>query len=120
MVVSTKQDKKMNIKRRTRRGGRRPGTWTDGLTADKIRGWRESSKLSRATLANLMDVSPTSIQNWETGTAIPTARYQKALRELMDGTPLASNANTNLSLAAKDVGDAIGRFLTLLVATMKG
>jgi DNA-binding transcriptional regulator YiaG len=65
-----------------RRGGRQPGKWelVDPL---EFRRWRDQNKLSRARLAGLMGVSSTSIQNWETGNAVPSPRYQERLAELM-------------------------------------
>lgn len=75
---------------RKRRGGRQPGKWelVDPL---EFRRWRDQNKLSRARLAGLMGVSSTSIQNWETGNAVPSRRYQERLAELMkDPTAVAA------------------------------
>jgi transcriptional regulator with XRE-family HTH domain len=67
---------------RKRRGGRRPGSW-DLVDPDEFKGWRQEQRLSRARLASALGVSSTSIQNWETGNAIPSRRYQERLAELM-------------------------------------
>lgn len=65
-----------------RRGGRKPGAWTL-LTPEALRGWREKHKMSRAEVANTLGVSPTSIQNWETGRAVATAKMQQKLAVLL-------------------------------------
>lgn len=70
------------------RGGRKPGQWLH-LEQDQLKAYRKDAKLSRARLAELLDVSSTSIQNWETGRSVPVKRYQERLVELMTGTPPA-------------------------------
>jgi ribosome-binding protein aMBF1 (putative translation factor) len=47
-------------------------------------------RLSRARLAALLSVSGTSIQNWETGHAVPSRKYQERLADLMKSPNLAS------------------------------
>jgi transcriptional regulator with XRE-family HTH domain len=68
------------------RGGRPPGKWelVDPL---EFRTWRQQQRLSRARLASLLDVSATSIQNWDTGNAVPSRKYQERLAELMKRPP---------------------------------
>lgn len=66
------------------RGGRKPGQWVH-LQKDQVAQYRKDAKLSRTKLADLLDVSPTSIQNWETGRSIPVKRFQQRLVELMSG-----------------------------------
>jgi DNA-binding transcriptional regulator YiaG len=65
-----------------RGGGRKPGSWTL-VTPDALRGWREKNKLSRGSVATTMGVSSTSIQNWETGRSVATAKLQQRLADLM-------------------------------------
>ena len=67
---------------KSKRGGRKPGAWTLLKPTDLI-GFREKNKISRARLAGALGVSSTSIQNWETGNAVPTDKSQLA------DTPLA-------------------------------
>lgn len=73
---------------RKQRGGRKPGKWelVDPL---EFRRWREVQRLSRARLAALLSVSGTSIQNWETGHAVPSRKYQERLADLMKSPNLA-------------------------------
>lgn len=71
-----------------RRGGRRPGSWTL-LTPESLRTWRGASGMSRAALASMLEVSSTSVQNWETGNAVATTKMQQRLAELMKA-PLAA------------------------------
>lgn len=75
---------------RAKRGGRSPGQWVD-LTREQVLAFRKSAKLSRAKLAELLGVSSTSIQNWETGRAVPLRRYQQQLVELMRSGPPSSS-----------------------------
>lgn len=76
--------RKRSARRKTgsRRGGRKPGAWTL-LTPEALRGWREKNKMSRANVASSLGVSSTSIQNWETGHAVATAKMQQKLADLM-------------------------------------
>lgn len=73
---------KKKVRGAKRRGGRKPGTWTL-LTPESLRAWRGASGMSRAALASMLDVSSTSVQNWETGHAVATAKMQQRLAELM-------------------------------------
>lgn len=66
------------------RGGRTPGQWTL-LQKDDLSGFRKTQKLSRSALSNLLGVSSTSIQNWETGRSVPLTRFQQQLVDLMKG-----------------------------------
>lgn len=70
--------------RAVRHGGRKPGTWQFGLTAEKIRAWRTQHSVSRKVLAQRLGVSSTSIQNWENGIC-PIRRTQQSLAEIMEG-----------------------------------
>lgn len=86
-----------------RRGGRQPGKWelVDPL---EFRRWRDQQKLSRARVASLLGVSSTSVQNWETGNAVPSRRYQERLAELMKD-PSAATAPTARRAAGVGGGD---------------
>jgi len=66
---------------RRRGGGRKKGEWRL-LRPEQLVEYRENNKISRASLAGMMGVSSTSIQNWETGT-VPTLRYQQRLAEII-------------------------------------
>ncbi len=66
----------------SRRGGRKPGAWTL-ITPQALRGWRESQKMSRAGVASALDVSSTSVQNWEMGAAVATPKMQQRLADLI-------------------------------------
>lgn len=89
---------------RKRRGGRKPGKWelVDPL---EFRRWREVQRLSRARLASLLSVSGTSIQNWETGHAVPSRRYQERLAELMKSPNLINAASGARPAPRGDGGD---------------
>ena len=73
------------------RGGRRPGTWTL-ITPESLRAWREKNGVSRASVATMLGVSSTSVQNWETGHAIATTKTQQRLAELTSGAPAGAQA----------------------------
>jgi DNA-binding transcriptional regulator YiaG len=74
----------MAKKKTGRRGGRTPGQWVH-LTKDGLRQWRKDAKISRGKLSEMMGVSSTSVQNWETGRSVPMKRYQMMLADLMKG-----------------------------------
>lgn len=75
-------------KKSGRRGGRTPGQWIH-LTRDGLRSWRKDAKISRGKLSEMMGVSSTSVQNWETGRSVPMKRYQMMLADLMKGSASA-------------------------------
>lgn len=70
-----------------RRGGRKPGVWKL-LTPEKLKAYREEHKISRVRLAQMLGVSSTSVQNWETGT-VATLKIQQRLAELIAAGPAA-------------------------------
>ncbi len=72
-----------------RRGGRKKGEWIL-LTSDSLGRYRKAANLSRAKLAEIMDVSSTTIQNWESGKAVPTKKSQARLADLIQGGPPAA------------------------------
>lgn len=63
---------------RQQRGGRSPGHW-ELVQPDELRRFREEQRLSRAKLANLVGVSATSVQNWESG-RVASLKIQRRLR----------------------------------------
>jgi DNA-binding transcriptional regulator YiaG len=89
---------------RKRRGGRKPGKWelVDPL---EFRRWREVQRLSRARLASLLSVSGTSIQNWETGHAVPSRKYQERLAELMKSPGMINLGGGGRPTSRSDAGD---------------
>lgn len=94
-------------------GGRKRGTWD--VTPEAFEEWRRGQKLSRARLAKVLGVSSTSVQNWGTGTAVPSARYQEAIARLM-AEGVAGGAAVpagDLEAAARDFGVALGRLVAL-------
>lgn len=66
-----------------RRGGRKPGAWKDGLSAETLRAFRKDYGVSRAVAARLLSVSATTIQNWELESVIPTMKSQEVLEQLV-------------------------------------
>jgi DNA-binding XRE family transcriptional regulator len=100
---------------RKRRGGRKPGTWS--LEPQAFWDWRVGAKLSRATVGKLLRVSPTSVQNWESGHATPSTKHQLAIAQLMasprGGTAVRAGSN-DLEDAGRELGAALGRFLAAL------
>ncbi|MCO5170201.1 MAG: helix-turn-helix domain-containing protein [Planctomycetes bacterium] len=70
-----------------RRGGRKPGEWKL-ITPEQLKDYRSEHKISRARLAQMLGVSSTSVQNWETGT-VASMRIQQRLSELIAAGPTA-------------------------------
>lgn len=107
------------------RVGRQPGAWGDGLSSDVVRSFRETGAVSRARLAGLLGVSSTTIQNWETGLAVPDPKNQAKLREVIKAgvpaaTAMAATANAKAAVATglvdAAVGEATGKIVTGYVA----
>jgi DNA-binding transcriptional regulator YiaG len=71
------------------RGGRKKGEWKL-LTKDQLMTFRKDQRISRARLAELMGVSSTSIQNWETNT-VPTMKAQQKLAQLINNPTVVSD-----------------------------
>jgi DNA-binding XRE family transcriptional regulator len=100
---------------RRRRGGRVRGSWDVAPAAFKA--WRQGQSISRARFAKLLGVSSTSVQNWETGNAVPSPQFQAAIARFMKdgvGTQGGSVGAPGLEAATRDLGAAIGRFLVAL------
>jgi DNA-binding transcriptional regulator YiaG len=70
-----------------RRGGRKPGEWKL-VMPEQLRDYRSQHKISRARLAQMLGVSSTSVQNWETGT-VASMKIQQRLAELIAAGPAA-------------------------------
>jgi len=51
------------------------------MTGDALRGWRESRELSRPALAELLDVHPRTLENYERGTR-PRHRLEGSIPKL--------------------------------------
>jgi DNA-binding transcriptional regulator YiaG len=75
-----------------RRPGRQKGEWRL-VTPEKIREFRTSNKLSRATMSKVLGVSSTTIQNWETNLVVATNKAQSRLAELMAKPSLLHSFN---------------------------
>lgn len=83
-----------------RRGGRKKGEWVL-LTSDSLGQYRKGAHLSRAKLAEILDVSATTIQNWESGKAVPTKKSQARLADLIkSGSPTAAAGNGTVTRSA--------------------
>ena len=76
-----------DVSARRRRGGRKPGEWKL-VTPEQLREYRSVNKISRARLAQMLGVSSTSVQNWETGT-VASMKIQQRLAELIAAGPAA-------------------------------
>lgn len=87
-------------KAKGRRGGRKKGEWVL-LTSDSLRQYRKGAHISRAKLAEILDVSATTIQNWESGKAVPTKKSQARLADLVkSGHPAATHGNGAVAKSA--------------------
>ena len=99
------------------RGGRKPGKWTL-LTDASFRAFRKEAGLSRSRLSELLGVSSTSIQNWETGRSVPLTRYQHQIVELMKGgAPRSAPPARNRLRPARMNGSAVVSHDTCLTVT---
>ncbi len=107
--------------KKARRGGRKPGKWelVDPL---EFRRWREQQRISRARLATMLDVSATSIQNWEVGHAVPSRPHQERLAELMKSPgasvagaaprrPLGLPADADAQAVVDATGDIVAAYV---------
>lgn len=56
------------------------------VTPEQLREYRASHRISRARLAQMLGVSSTSVQNWETGT-VASFKIQRRLAELFATGP---------------------------------
>lgn len=81
------QDGGVAVLDKRRRGGRKPGEWKL-ITPEQLRDYRSEHRISRARLAQMLGVSSTSVQNWETGT-VASMRIQQRLAELIAAGPSA-------------------------------
>ncbi|MCW8138565.1 MAG: helix-turn-helix transcriptional regulator [Planctomycetota bacterium] len=58
------------------------------LTPEKLKAYRAENRISRARLAELLGVSSTSVQNWETNT-VASMKIQERLAQLIAAGPAA-------------------------------
>jgi len=72
--------------------------------------------MSRSGVAKALGVSSTSIQNWETGHAVATAKVQQRLADLMSA-PATSSPTPTASAAAAAPGPAVNGNPTLIQST---
>lgn len=86
-VRKAAQDGGVAVADKRRRGGRKPGEWKL-ITPEQLRDYRSEHKISRARLAQMLGVSSTSVQNWETGT-VASMKIQQRLAELIAAGPSA-------------------------------
>lgn len=56
------------------------------ITSAEIKNIRKKTKLSQAVFAKLLNVSPSSVRQWEQGARVPTGST-KVLLELLDKSP---------------------------------
>jgi putative transcriptional regulator len=56
------------------------------ITSEEIRGIRKKTNLSQAVFAKLLNVSPSSVRQWEQGKRVPTGST-KVLLELLNKSP---------------------------------
>lgn len=81
--------------------------WTNGLSAKRLREWREGRELSRAQLAEKLGVTGASIANWEADKA-PFAATQDKLLALMVKSPVDGEPETEEEVEAPDDVDVEG------------
>lgn len=105
---------KKTTQKRKHAGGRPRGSWLPEFGENppaKLKAWREGAGISRAKLGKTMKVSPTSVQNWDTGRLVPQPDTQRALLKLMAETeaqqrakPPAAEVQSTMSRLAGLVG----------------
>lgn len=83
---STKVAKPEATSKTKRRGGRKPGTWMQ-TGPEKILAFRKEHKLSRATFAEMVGVSSTSVANWEGGKGAASPAMQSKIVAVMGSAP---------------------------------
>lgn len=110
------------------RGGRKPGAWKDGLSAETLRAFRKDYGLSRAVAARLLAVSATTIQNWELESVIPTPKSQAELERLVKeakrtgvvpGAPPSRRKGAAFSSSYGETFAATGQIVVAYMATTK-
>lgn len=89
--------------RRSGRGGRVKGAWTV-TDPDGLRQFRKRYGLSRVRLGKMLGVSPTTVQNWETGADVASPAAQEkiaaAMKDAPAGLPIPRKAAPGVSDAA--------------------
>lgn len=76
------------------------------MTAETIRLYRESKKLTQSQFAAMLRVSPTAVTQWEKGQA-PSGPASLLLEHLIDGSPLfgTEGADWDMPLTLKEWED---------------
>jgi DNA-binding transcriptional regulator YiaG len=64
-----------------------PEAWGEGLSAEVLRGYRETHELSRGEMGILLGASGGAVEAWERGRRAPLREYQDRLRDLIAGPP---------------------------------
>jgi DNA-binding transcriptional regulator YiaG len=64
-----------------------PEAWGEGLSAEILRGYRETHELSRGEMGILLGASGGAVEAWERGRRAPLREYQDRLRDLIAGPP---------------------------------
>lgn len=117
---------KKTTKKKGRRGGRKPGTWSL-VKPEAILAHRKERKLSRASLAEMLGVSQTTIQNWESGKAVATPKAQARIVEVLrsGGSRPATSGAPKVGGNGQHAGgydstvEATGRIVAALLASAK-
>lgn len=105
-MAKAKTEPREAVSEEKKRGGRKAGTWD--VTPEAFEAWRAAQGHSRATLAGQLGVSPTTIQNWGTGNAIPTPKSQEQIAKLMAGEAVASPAKRQARQAQPEATPPVG------------
>lgn len=109
------------IKKKSGRGGRKPGVW-ELVKPEQIRAYREANKVSRATLAKMLDVSSTTVQNWETGKGAAVRTMQEKIKALLSGggAPPPAPRNNGQHAGGYDSGiEATGRIVAAFLSNVR-
>lgn len=108
-----------------RRGGRKPGVWTL-VKPEHIPAYRKAQKLSRASMAAMLGVSSTTVQNWEAGKAVATPKAQARIAEVIgSGTSRPAPATPKASSNGQHAGgydsnvEATGRIVAAFLGSVK-
>jgi len=115
----------MTTKSGGKRGGRKAGSWQEGLSGEGLRAWRDQNKIARVALARLLNVSATSVQNWESGASIPIKRTQVAMVALMSKPAaralMGANAHANVQAGGISAAaiTATGEIVAAMIAAKR-
>lgn len=118
----------MSTETKKSRGGRKPGAWKDGLSAETLRAFRKDYGLSRSVASRLLSVSATTIQNWELESVIPTPKSQDELERLVKeakrtgvvpGAPPPRRSGVTFAAGAGETLIATGQIVVAYMGTTK-